>query len=139
MKNNFFFKGQVSNIYKKPFKISEVTSQILYGEKFIILSKNKKWIKIKTSFDNYIGYIKNREYTDNHNPTHKVSNLKTEIYKKPNIKTKRFLPFLSKISVLNQNKKFIEFEKNKWIKRKDVKKIEHIENCNLIKNSSLNK
>ena len=127
MKNNFFFKGQVSNIYKKPFKISEVTSQILYGEKFIILSKNKKWIKIKTSFDNYIGYIKNREYTDNHNPTHKVSNLKTEIYKKPNIKTKRFLPFLSKISVLNQNKKFIEFEKNKWIKRKDVKKIEHIE------------
>ena len=127
MKNNFFFKGQVSNIYKKPFKISEVTSQILYGEKFIILSKNKKWIKIKTSFDNYIGYIKNREYTDNHNPTHKVSNLKTEIYKKPNIKTKHFLPFLSKISVLNKNKKFIEFEKNKWIKRKNVKKIEHIE------------
>ncbi|MDC0642731.1 SH3 domain-containing protein, partial [Candidatus Pelagibacter sp.] len=50
MKNNFFFKKQFSNIYKKASKNSEVTSQILYGEKFKILSKNKEWIKIKSSF-----------------------------------------------------------------------------------------
>ena len=62
MKNNYFFKKQFTNIYKKPSKNSEVTSQIFYGEKFKILSKNKEWIKIKTSFDNYIGYIKNKNY-----------------------------------------------------------------------------
>ena len=41
MKNNFFFKHKFSNIYKHPSKLSEVTSQILYGEKFKILSKKK--------------------------------------------------------------------------------------------------
>ena len=47
MKNNYFFKKRFSNIYKNASKKSEVTSQILYGEKFNILSKRKKWIKRK--------------------------------------------------------------------------------------------
>ena len=53
MQNNFYFIGNFSNIYKNPSKRSEVTSQIMYGEKFKILAKNKEWIKIKTLFDNY--------------------------------------------------------------------------------------
>ena len=47
VQNNFFFLDNFSNIYKKPSKKSEVVSQILYGEKFKILSKSKNWIKIK--------------------------------------------------------------------------------------------
>ena len=47
MKDNYFYKKPLSNIYKKPNAFSEVTSQILYGEKFKIISKNKSWIKIK--------------------------------------------------------------------------------------------
>ena len=127
MKNNFFFKDQFSSIYKKPSSLSEVSSQILYGEKFKIISKKKDWIKIKTSFDNYIGYIKNRKYTNIHKPSHKVSTLKTFIFNKPNDKTKFFLPFASKISIIQENKRFIEFEKNKWIKKTDIKKIEYVE------------
>ena len=61
MKNNFFYKKQYSNIYKTTSRFSEVTSQIIYGEKFKILSKNKDWIKIKSLFDNYVGYIKNEK------------------------------------------------------------------------------
>ena len=72
MKNNCFYKKPLSNIYKKPDVVSEVTSQILYGEKFKILSKNKNWIKIKVSFDNYIGYIENKNYMNDYKPTHKV-------------------------------------------------------------------
>ena len=53
--------------------------------------------------------------------------LKASIFNKPNSKTKYFLPFASKISIIQENKKFIEFEKNKWIKKKDIKKIDHIE------------
>ena len=56
MKNNFYNKS-LGNIYSRPYTNSEVTTQILYGDKFIILSKNKNWIKIKTSFDKYTGYI----------------------------------------------------------------------------------
>jgi len=127
MKNNHFYKKPLSNIYKKPSEVSEITSQILYGEKFRILSKNKNWLKIKVSFDNYIGYIKNKNYTNNYKPTHKVFTLKSSIFNKLNNKTKYFLPFASRISIIQENKKFIEFEKNKWIKKNDIKKISHIE------------
>lgn len=127
MKDNYFYKKPLSNIYKKPNAFSEVTSQILYGEKFKIISKNKNWIKIKVSFDNYTGYIKNKYYTKDHQPTHKIFTLKANIYNKQKNKTKYFLPFASRISMIDENKKFIEFEKNKWIKKKDIKKINHIE------------
>ena len=127
MKNSFFFKRQFSNIYKRSSRFSEVTSQILYGEKFKILSKNKNWIKIKSLYDNYVGYIKNEKYIENYKPTHKVYNLKATIFSKPNNKTKNFLPFASKFSIIRENKNFIQFDKNKWLKKKDIKKINHKE------------
>ena len=37
MKNKFFIKNYVTNIYLKPSIKSEITSQILYGERFLIL------------------------------------------------------------------------------------------------------
>ena len=80
MKNSYFYKKALSNIYKKPSEVSEVTSQIIYGEKFKVLSKNKSWLKIKTSFDNYIGYIKNEGYSGDHSPTHKIFSLKVNIF-----------------------------------------------------------
>jgi len=127
VKNNKFYKKPISNIYKRPSDVSEITSQILYGEKFKILSKNKNWIKIKTSFDNYIGYIRDENYTNYRKPTHKVFSLKVNIFNKQKNKTKYFLPFASKILIIQENKKFVEFEKNKWIKKTDIKKISHIE------------
>ena len=127
MKNNYLYKKTLSNIYKKPSKVSEVISQIIYGENFKILSKSKNWIKIKVSFDNYIGYIKNKNYATSYKPTHKVFVLKASIFNKQNNKTKFFMPFASRIVIIQENKKFIEFEKNKWIKKTDIKKINHIE------------
>ncbi|MBT3407177.1 SH3 domain-containing protein [Candidatus Woesearchaeota archaeon] len=127
MKNNFYYKNQFSNIHKKASKSSEVTSQIIYGEKFKILSKNKDWIKIKSSFDNYIGYIKNEKYVQNYKPSHKIYKLKAKIFNKQNKITNKFLPFGSKISIIKESKNFIEFDKNKWIKKDDLKKINHKE------------
>ena len=117
MKNNFFFKKEFSNIYKKPSASSEVISQILYGEKFKILSKNKKWLKIKTIFDNYIGFIEDKNYTDFFKPTHKVFSIKTKIIDKSNNK-KKYLPFASKISIIQESNHFFEYEKDKWVKKK---------------------
>ena len=127
MKNNFFYKNQFSNIYKRSSKLSEVISQILYGEKFKILSKNKDWIKIISSYDNYVGYIKNEKYVKKYKPTHKVYVLKANIFNKPKNKTNKFLPFASRFSIIHENKNFVEFEKNKWLKKIDIKKINHKE------------
>ena len=131
MKNNFFFKKKLTNIYERASQESPISSQILYGEKFKILSKKRGWLKIKTSFDNYVGYIKNKDYTNNHKPTHKVFKLKTKIFKRPfnTIKneTKFYLPFASKVSIIQKYKGFIEYEKNKWIKNNDLKNVIKIE------------
>ena len=129
MKNNFF-NYSVANIYSKPSYNSDVSSQILYGEKFKILSKKKSWIKIKTSFDNYVGFIKKNKFNQNFTPTHKIYKLKSKIFKKKGNKflsTNDFLFFGSGISVINEINDYIEFDKNKWIKKTDTKKINHYE------------
>ena len=125
MQNNFYLISNFSNIYKKPSNTSEITSQIIYGEKFKILSKNKSWIKIKTLFDNYKGFIRNSNYIDKFNPNYKVSSLKARIFKKPGIRTNSWLPLASKLSVLDHNKNYIKIEKNKWIKKTDIKQLNH--------------
>ncbi len=129
MKNNFF-NSPVSNIHLKPSSNSEVTSQILYGEKFKVLSKKKNWLKIKTNYDHYVGYIKEKDFRKKFKPTKKVYKLKSRVYIFKNDKfksTNNFLYFGSGVSSKKQNKNFIEFERNKWIKKKDVKKIDHFE------------
>ena len=35
------------NVYKKPLIKSEIVTQMIYGESFKILKKNKKWLSIK--------------------------------------------------------------------------------------------
>ena len=127
MKNNFYFKETFSNIYKLPNKRSEVTSQILYGEKFKILSKRKGWIKIKSLYDRYVGFIKDKNYVSKLKISHKVSNIEANIFKNPNTKTDRTLYFGSKLSVLEKRNGFARFEKNQWVKSKDIKKITHKE------------
>ena len=127
MKNNFYFKEPFSNIYKLPNIHSEVTSQILYGERFKILSKKRGWIKIKSLYDSYTGFIKNKNYVNKLKISHKVSNIQANIFKKPNVKTKKTIYFGSKLSVVEQKNGFVRFEKNRWVKLKDIKKITHKE------------
>ncbi len=129
MKNNFFNKP-VTNINLKPSSNSEVVSQILYGEKFRIISKKKGWIKIKTTYDNYSGYIKENKFFNKFRPTNKIYKLNARIFKKKGnrfLQTENFLYFGSGISIKNKSKKFLEFEKNKWIKKIDTKNINHFE------------
>ena len=125
MQSNFYFTGNFSNIYKKTSIKSEVISQIIYGEKFKILAKNKNWIKIKTLFDNYKGFIKNSKYVEKFSPNYKVSSLKARIFKKPGVGTNSWLPLASKLLVFKQNKNYVKIEKNKWIKKADIEKVNH--------------
>ena len=129
MKNNFF-NNSLGNINLKPNSKSEVTSQILYGEKFKILSKKQNWIKIKTYYDNYIGYIRKKKYLQKFNPSKKIFKLKSRIYERKNkklIKTNDFLYFGSRISVKSRDRNYIEFDNGKWIKKNDVQNINHYE------------
>ena len=48
----------------EPSNKAEMTSQILFGEHFKILEKQKKWSKIRLSFDKYEGWIDNNQYQE---------------------------------------------------------------------------
>ena len=115
----------IRNIYKRPSTNSEVSSQIIYGEKIRVLGTKNKWIKIRTLSDNYSGYIKKEKLKKKFKIIFKTSKLKTRIFSQN--KTKDFLTFNSRLPVLSKRKNFIEFEKGKWIKKKDLKPINHKE------------
>ena len=118
---NLFSTSLIRNIYKKPSKKSEITSQIIYGEKIKIIKNKNRWLKIKTYNDNYSGYIKNEKLKKGLKIIFKTNRLKTRIFSQS--KKKNFLTFNSRLPMISKRKKFIEFEKGKWVKRKDIKPI----------------
>ena len=113
----------IRNIYKKPSKKSEVTSQIIYGERVRILEIKKKWLRIKTLSDNYSGFIKNEKLQKGLKIFFKTNKLKTRVFSQN--KKKNFLTFNSRLPIITKRKKFVEFERGKWVKRIDIKPINH--------------
>jgi len=101
-------KLSVLNVYKKKTKKSKVVTQLLYGDTFKKLGQKNSWIKIKSDLDNYIGYIKNKKFSQKHKNTHKISVLSSNLYLKPNSKNKirKKLSFGSKIKVTNKKGNF---------------------------------
>ena len=136
MQNSYFCNKPYVNLYEFGSLNSKISSQLLYGEKFKVLGKKKKFLKIKTHYDNYIGYIKLSKFTKDFKETNKVSALKSRIYTSPNnlkkSKTKKFLPFASKIQIIKKKNNFVMFEKNKWLREKDINPINQ-KNKNVLK------
>ncbi len=127
MQNNFFCSYPYINIFENPSNNSKISSQILYGEKFKVLGKVKNFLKIRTSYDRYHGFIKKKKFEKKIKATHKVKVLKTKI-----LKSNNFLPFSSEIEILKKKKNYVMFKKNKWIKAKDINPINH-KNKNILK------
>lgn len=46
----------------KPSDKSEMVTQLLFGETFVIEEQNEKWISIKTHYDNYTCWIDKKQY-----------------------------------------------------------------------------
>ena len=123
MANKFFCRNISVDLLQYPSKRSNICSQIIYGEEFKILSKKRGYLKIQNLYDGYVGFVKSINYFDKFKPSHKVIVLKSKIFtvKKKRIKSsQKFLPFSSKIEILKKNKRLAMFEKNKWIKLKDI-------------------
>nr|MBP6373830.1 SH3 domain-containing protein [Flavobacterium sp.] len=46
----------------EPSDRSEIVSQILFGEHFEVLEKRKQWRKVKMQFDQYEGWIDEKQF-----------------------------------------------------------------------------
>ena len=96
--NNF----SIINLYKNPSNKSEIVTQMIYGDSFLITKKTKKWLKVKINEDNYKGYVINKNFSHYLKPSHKIAILKAKIYKFPNKSIEiSSLTFGSKIKVGN--------------------------------------
>ncbi len=117
------------NIYEKSSIKSKISSQLLYGEKFQILKKKKGWLKIKTSYDKYSGFIKDRKFIKEMKITHKISSLKANLYSKPekNSKITTKLTFCSLICVIDKTNNFYKFGKY-WVQKNDVMPLSYKQN-----------
>ena len=121
--NNF----SVINLYKKPSLKSEIVTQMIYGDSFSISKKSRKWLKIKINEDGYKGYVQKKNFPTFLKPTHKVSVLRSKVFKLPNGKKKIYeISYGSKIRILEINKRFYRFSKG-WINKNDVKPISYKE------------
>jgi len=137
VKNNFVSNLPVINLYKKKSLRSGIDTQLLYGDNFKIIKKHIGWNKIRIKKDGYIGYIKNKKFSEPIKPNFKVSVLKARLFSKPSSKKKlkKFLPYESRLKIIKKNGKFGKFAKY-WIKISDTKKIS-FKNKNPFKNIEL--
>jgi hypothetical protein len=133
MNNLYSNNYPIINLYKKTSLKSEIVTQMIYGDRFCIINKSSKWIKIKNEEDGYIGYIIKKKFILYIKPTHKVSALFANTYKNSNFKNKiAKLPYGSKIKVIDVNHKFSKFQ-NSWIEKKNIKLLKY-KNKDIFKN-----
>ena len=116
----------ILNVYEDSSSEKKISTQLLYGDKFKIIKRFNNALKIKTSYDNYVGYITRRKFPKNEKQTHKISVLKASLYTKPNTQSKldKQITFCSFIKVKKYKGEFYNFDKY-WIKRKDVNPIKN--------------
>ena len=117
--NNFSY----TNVFKKMSINSEIVTQMIYGDSFLIIKKQKEWFKIRIKEDGYIGYVKKKKFVFYVKPTHKVCKLFANIYKNPHSsRINKKLTYGSKIRITNTKSSFRKFE-NYWIKAECIKPI----------------
>ena len=119
MSSKYTHNSKILNLYDKNNKIA---SQLLYGETFSIINKKVGRYHIKTTYDNYSGFIKIKKILKcKNNPTHQIVSKKAFTYKKKNKKIVKngYLYFGSKIEVKKIDKKFSHTDKF-LIKNKDI-------------------
>ena len=84
MSNKYTHNSKILNLYDKNNKVA---SQLLYGETFSIINKKVGRYHIKTTYDNYSGFIKIKKILKcKNNPTHQIVSKKAFTYKKKKIK-----------------------------------------------------
>ena len=123
MKDSFGNNLPIVNLHKKKSLKSGVDTQLFYGDNFKVIKKHSGWKKIRIKKDGYIGYIKNKKFSEPIKPNFKISVLKSRLFSNPSSKKKlkKFLPYESRVKIIKKNGKFGKFEKY-WIRTSDLKK-----------------
>lgn len=76
------------NVYRTPSDGGSIETQILYGEWFDVLEEHNGWAWGQSMTDGYVGYVPSKSLKKKSaKPNHRVANVATFVYPKPDIKT----------------------------------------------------
>ena len=110
-------------------KKSKLSTQLLFGEECIAYEVSNDWSWVQSSRDQYVGYTPTANLSKKlFKPTHKVTSLRTFIYKEPDIKSKDLfhLSFNSVIEVKKTKKKFSLINGLGWCPTSDLSAINKV-------------
>ena len=110
-------------------KKSKLSTQLLFGEECIAYEVSKDWSWVQSLRDQYVGYTPTVNLSKKlFKPTHKVTSLRTYIYKEPDIKSKDLfhLSFNSVIEVKKTKKKFSLINGLGWCPTSDLSAINKV-------------
>ena len=110
-------------------KKSKLSTQLLFGEECIAYEVSNDWSWVQSSRDQYVGYTPTVNLSKKlFKPTHKVTSLRTFIYKEPDIKSKDLfhLSFNSVIEVKETKKKFSLINGLGWCPTSDLSVINKV-------------
>ena len=110
-------------------KKSKLSTQLLFGEECIAYEVSNDWSWVQSSRDQYVGYTPTVNLSKKlFKPTHKVTSLRTFIYKEPDIKSKDLfhLSFNSVIEVKETKKKFSLINGLGWCPTSDLSAINKV-------------
>ena len=110
-------------------KKSKLSTQLLFGEECIAYEVSKDWSWVQSSRDQYVGYTPTVNLSKKlFKPTHKVTSLRTYIYKEPDIKSQDLfhLSFNSVIEVKKTKKKFSLINGLGWCPTSDLSAINKV-------------
>ena len=110
-------------------KKSKLSTQLLFGEECIAYEVSKDWSWVQSSRDQYVGYVLSANLSKKlFKPTHKVTSLRTYLYKEPDIKSKDLfhLSFNSVLEVKKTNGKFSLINELGWCPTSDLSAIDKV-------------
>ena len=98
----------------KPVNKKNITSQMLFGECFEVLSTNNEWIYGISLCDKYKGWSIKKNFGILPNYTHIISVVRSIVLKKPDLKSEyiTYLPLRSVVNVVGLNENWVKIQLN---------------------------
>ena len=103
-------KVPLSNLYNADTEDSNLETQCLFGEEVIVIEEKGAWSKVKCKLDDYVGWLKKSNLSDNTSTSHIIIDKSIIVYKEPNLKSKKLFDLFcgSKVNLKIYNKEWYE-------------------------------
>ncbi len=119
----------VATLRRSPADGAMQDSQLLYGENFRIFEIKNGWAWGQAEADDYVGYVPDNAFDAPQKITHRLSALRSFIYRAPDIKSRPLMAisFGARLSVIDQEGDFAALAHGGYLYAPHMKKLDEYE------------